>query len=60
MEDKDINTKLDEINAKLDKIIKQEQTHYEYNKSFESKFKQWAMFYFASLVADETLLINKR
>lgn len=51
----DLQSQLTEINNKLDKLIKQEQNHYEYNKSFESRFKQWVSFYIASLVADETL-----
>lgn len=51
----EILDKIEELSKKIEILSKQENKHYEYSKSFESKMKQWGMFYIASLLADETI-----
>lgn len=57
MED-DILKKLNDIDKKLDKLTKMVIENQEYNTSFESKMKQWIMFYVASYLADKSLMLK--
>lgn len=53
-----MDDKLQEINDKLDSILKHqewEKKQWEESKSFSRTLKNWISFYFASLLADETL-----
>lgn len=54
--EEDINKKLDDISKKLDKLTKTIEDNQEKNTSFESRIKQWIMFYVASYLADKTLM----
>lgn len=50
--------KLDEISKKLDELTRIVNDNQEHNSSFESRMKQWVMFYAASYLADKTLQLK--